>query len=159
MNRSDRAALAVVLLASVLVGCGERKLDGGPTMGPSSLTCSHNPCEVAVAVTGSGANCLPSVPDPIIVKKTMGTVVIRWTAPSGYTFSNKPAPNEGIHYKEGPGSAINPQPGWLPGGKVWQIEDTPDPNAPAPVHIPYAIQLVAADGSVCKGPDPLITNL
>lgn len=159
MNKFERAALAVALLASLLAGCGDyKRLDGGPTMGVSSLTCAHNPCEVPVTVTGTGANCLPAVPDPIIVDKTKGAIVIRWNAPTGYTFSNKAAPDEGIHYKQGPGSAINPNPGWIQGGKAWQIVDTPDPHAPAAVNIPYQIQLVASDGSACKGPDPLISN-
>jgi hypothetical protein len=132
-------------------------MDTVPSGGRTSLTCAHNPCEVPVSVTGSGAACVPAVPDPIIVDKAGGAIVVRWLAPSGYTFSNKPAPSEGIHYKNGPGP-INPNPGWIQGGKAWQVVDTPNPHAPAPVSIPYQVNLVADNGSACNGPDPLISN-
>ena len=160
MNRFEGAALAVTLVVSLLAGCGLldiNKVDGGPPGAMSTLRCAHNPCEVPVGVTGSGASCVPTVPDPIVVNKAGGAIVIRWLAPNGYKFSNSPAPNEGIHYKSGPGP-INPNPGWIQGGKAWQVVDTPDPHASAPVNIPYQINLVADSGSPCNGPDPLISN-
>lgn len=160
MKRFERAALAVALVLGLLAGCdllGINKMDGGPPGMVASLTCAHNPCEVPVSVTGSGANCVPTVPDPIVVNKAGGAIVIRWLAPNGYKFSDRPAPNEGIHYKNGPGP-INPAPGWVQGGKAWQVVDTPDPHAPAPVRIAYQISLVADNGSPCNGPDPLISN-
>ena len=144
MNRFEGAALAVALVLGSLAGCDLLGINktGGPPGVMQGLTCAHNPCEVPVAVTGSGANCVPTVPDPIIVNKAGGAVTIRWLAPNGYRFGNEPAPNEGIHYKNGPGP-INPRPGWVEGGRVWQVVDTPDPHAPARVDIPYQIRLVA----------------
>jgi hypothetical protein len=155
MNRFEGAALAAALTISLVAGCG--KLDNVPVVGTSSLTCAHNPCEVSVSVTGSGADCVPTVPDPVIVDKAGGAIVIRWLAPSGYTFSDKAAPTEGIHFKDGPGP-INPNPGSMQGGKAWQVEDRPDPHASAAVSIRYQINLVANDGSSCNGKDPLISN-
>ncbi len=137
---------SLVLVGTGIVACGSVKSISGPADCDGSGI-----CKIDIDVDG---RCVPTAqPDPTYVDKRSGQVPVRWTAPSGYSFSAN-----GIQFKN-PGTPIDRRPGRAPSGKTWMVVDTPDPLASGSVSFTYRIELIRdSDGHSCPGPDPVITN-
>ena len=150
IQRLIYGAICILAIAAGTAGCAAPP--GGGRM--TAKSCGPGLCAVNVTVTG----CVPVPEADVISVKRPGAdshpaaTIIRWVIVTpGYVFTD-----DGVHFKN-TGSPIVERPGRIAPGDQWQIVDTPDPHAAAPVDFEYRLQ-VTGFGATCTGPDPIVHN-